>query len=96
MNPTGGRITVVQGSLPNIGPGAVENRDGGGGDKVWICFKFSFISTIPTHLHHPSHADPNGHGEASEPVDGLLQAARLGVQWAADRRRPLRHRQVNL
>ena len=45
MNPTGGRITVVQGSLPNIGPGAVENREGGGGDKVWICFKISFIST---------------------------------------------------
>ena len=93
MNPTGGRITVVQGSLPNIGPGAVENREGGGGDKVWICFKISFIST--TYSSSPSFLDPNGHGEASEPVDGLLQAARLGVQWAADRRRPLRHRQVN-
>jgi len=34
VNPTGGRITVVQGSLPNIGPGAVENREGGGGDKT--------------------------------------------------------------
>ena len=94
VNPTGGRITVVQGSLPNIGPGAVENREGGGGDKVWICFKISFIST--TYSSSPSFLDPNGHGEASEPVDGLLQAARLGVQWAADRRRPLRHRQVNL
>merc|ERR1719153_1548998 len=34
VNPTGGRITVVQGSLPNIGPGAVENREGGGRDKT--------------------------------------------------------------
>merc|ERR1719402_1691887 len=34
VNPTGGRITVVQGSLPNIGPGAVENREGGGGEKT--------------------------------------------------------------
>ena len=34
VNPTGGRITVVQGSLPNIGPGAVENREAGAGEKV--------------------------------------------------------------
>ena len=63
--------------------------------------RFGFASRslsfpLPSHLHYPSHLDSNGHGEASEPFDGLLQAARLGVQWAADRRRPLRHRQVNL
>lgn len=29
MNPTGGRVTVVLGSLPNIGPGAVMDREGG-------------------------------------------------------------------
>jgi len=34
VNPTGGRITVVQGSLPNIGPGAATNREGGAGDKA--------------------------------------------------------------
>lgn len=33
VNPTGGRITVVQGSLPNVGPGAVENREAGAGEK---------------------------------------------------------------
>jgi len=33
VSPTGGRITVVQGSLPNIGPGAVTNREAAAGEK---------------------------------------------------------------
>ena len=36
VHPTGGRITVVQGSLPNIGPGAVTNREAGAGEKVTL------------------------------------------------------------
>ena len=52
VNPTGGRITVVQGSLPNIGPGAVENREAGAGEKVWLSFLSSlvFSTPIPTAL----------------------------------------------
>ena len=38
VNPTGGRITVVQGSLPNIGPGAVENREAGAGGRFGSLF----------------------------------------------------------
>ena len=55
VNPTGGRITVVQGSLPNIGPGAVENREAGAGEKVWLSFHLSlvlrsFSTSLPTAL----------------------------------------------
>ena len=55
VNPTGGRITVVQGSLPNIGPGAVENREAGAGEKVWLSLHpslvlRSFSTSLPTAL----------------------------------------------
>jgi protein transport protein SEC24 len=32
-NPTGGRVTVVQGSLPSTGPGKVANREATAGEK---------------------------------------------------------------
>ena len=46
---------VVQGSLPNIGPGAVENREAGAGEKVWLSFHpspvlRSFSTSLPTAL----------------------------------------------
>ena len=103
VNPTGGRITVVQGSLPNVGPGAVENREAGAGEKVWLhllrvadhqsCNRTSEIrpSVIMIILSKP---ESDGDGEAVEPLDRLLQAACPRVQRPADRCGPLCYRQV--
>ena len=90
VNPTGGRITVVQGSLPNIGPGAVENREAGAGEKVWLSLCILLYTLIFMLVNSESDRD----GEAAEPVNGLLQAARPRVQRAADRCRSLCHCQV--
>ena len=101
VNPTGGRITVVQGSLPNVGPGAVENREAGAGEKVCppssLCCRPSIMqpyirpSVIMIILSKP---ESDGDGEAVEPLDRLLQAACPRVQRPADRCGPLCYRQV--
>lgn len=52
--PTGGRVTVFQTTLPNIGPGALENRDESGvksSPKVINPLQLLVISMIITVLH---------------------------------------------